>query len=245
MSKKINFIHFDSLNSTNQKLYQLAETDVPTWTVVSTDQQLAGKGYANNVWRSAPYSNATFSFLVRYPLKVHQDLAYFNMWIATQITQYLSKWQFKAQVKWPNDILVNEKKIGGILIETKLAGETTKFCVVGIGINLNQIEFEGLPQASSLKLENPGFSLSPKEFIIGLVHQFQKNFDQMIANRFEEIDETYHQLLFRKDKVSVFKLQNELINGIIRRVNSEGNIVIELENKGEQVFRHKEISLLY
>ncbi|MDG4946540.1 biotin--[acetyl-CoA-carboxylase] ligase [Weeksellaceae bacterium KMM 9713] len=245
MLKKLNFLHFESLGSTNQKLYQLTENNVPSWTVVSADKQSSGKGYANNVWLSEDYKNATFSFLLRYPFQVQEELAIFNMWISTEITRFLSNWQIVAQVKWPNDIILNNKKIAGILIETKLTGDKTKFCVIGLGININQVDFGELEHVSSLKLENKVLNFDIQEFIKSLMLHFYDNFYKMETKQFDLIYDTYNNQLFKKGKVSVFEINSQKMNGIIQYVNREGNLVVDLEDRGEKSFRHKEIKLLY
>lgn len=245
MLKKLNFLHFESLGSTNQKLYQLAGIDVPSWTIVSADKQSSGKGYANNVWQSEDYKNATFSFLLRYPFDVQGELAMFNMWISTEITQFLSKWQIEAKVKWPNDIILNNKKIAGILIETKLIGDKTKFCVIGLGININQENFGELDHVSSLKLENKSFTFNVQSFIRDLMHHFYKNFYKMETKQFDLIYNTYHKQLYKRGKVAVFDINNQKMNGIIQFVNREGNLIVDLEDRGKKTFRHKEIKLLY
>ncbi|MDG4950654.1 biotin--[acetyl-CoA-carboxylase] ligase [Weeksellaceae bacterium KMM 9724] len=245
MLKKLNFLHFESLGSTNQKLYQLTENNVPSWTVVSADKQSSGKGYANNVWLSEDYKNATFSFLLRYPFQVQEELAIFNMWISTEITRFLSNWQIEAQVKWPNDIILNNKKIAGILIETKLTGDKTKFCVIGLGININQVDFGELEHVSSLELENKVLDFDVQEFIKDLMLHFYDNFYKMETKQFDLIYDTYNNQLFKKGKVSVFEINNQKMNGIIQYVNREGNLVVDLEDRGEKTFRHKEIKLLY
>lgn len=245
MLKKLNFLHFESLGSTNQKLYQLIEKDVPSWTVVSADKQTSGKGYASNVWLSEDYKNATFSFLLRYPFQVQEELAIFNMWISTEITRFLSNWRIEAQVKWPNDIILNNKKIAGILIETKLTGDKTKFCVIGLGININQVDFGELEHVSSLKLENKAINFDVQEFIKNLMLHFYDNFYKMETKQLDLIYDTYNNQLFKKGKVSVFEIDNQKMNGIIQYVNREGNLVVDLEDRGEKTFRHKEIKLLY
>ena len=245
MLKKLNFLQFESLGSTNQKLYQLAGNDVPSWTVVSADKQSSGKGYANNVWLSEDYKNATFSFLLRYPFKVQEELAIFNMWIATEITHFLSKWQIEAEVKWPNDIILNNKKIAGILIETKLFGDRTKFCVIGLGININQENFGALDHVSSLKLENKSINFDVQTIIKDLMLHFYNNFYKMETKKFDLIYDTYNNQLFKRGKVAVFDINNHKLNGIIQFVNREGNLVVDLEDRGKKTFGHKEIKLLY
>lgn len=245
MKNKFKSLHFEILDSTNQKLYQLTEIEPRSWTVVSTDNQTSGKGYASNVWESEPYKNATFSFSINQSLIIDKEMPFFNMWVVNQIITFLTNWQLGAKVKWPNDIILNSKKIGGILIESKLSGDKTKFSIVGIGLNLFQENFENLEQASSIRNEKPDFETDVGEFIHNLMEHFYDHYDQIEKKEFELILATYNQHLFRKNKISVFKLNGENINGIIRYVNAQGNIVIALENREERAFLHKQIQLLY
>lgn len=245
MIKNINFLHFESLPSTNQKLYQLSENNCPSWTVISTDNQSTGRGYANNSWLSEPYKNSTFSFLIHHSLDVEKDLFYFNMWVATEITNYLTKWQLNAQVKWPNDIILNGKKLGGILIESKIMGYKTKFTVVGLGINLNQRKFGELQHATSVVNESAHEKLDVFEFTKELMLHLYSNYHKIENKSFTDILKNYNQNLFRRNQISVFELDNKKINGVIMRVTEQGKLIINLEGMGEKVFGFKEIKLLY
>ena len=241
---KINYIHLSHVSSTNQKIYQLAEKDCEAWTVLWCDHQTEGKGYAANVWKTNAYQNATFSFVLKDSLDLEIDLPMLNMWIAVQITEFLTKWQVKAKVKWPNDIMINNKKLGGILIENKIRDQKTKFTVIGIGINLNQTIFDqNLKNATSLKLENNMENINIEIFIKSMMNQFYTNYDLILGKKYDEILTKYNHYLYRKNQISVFEINGYQQNGIIRYVNSKGNIIIELED-GEKEFKHKQIALL-
>lgn len=245
MIKNIKFLHFEALESTNQKLYQLCDYRVRSWMCVSTDIQTSGKGYSDNAWVSEPYKNATFSFSIHQSLLINEEMPYFNMWVASQIVEFLTICQVEARVKWPNDIILNSKKIGGILIESKLIGTKTKFSVIGIGINIMQKNFENLNHASSIVNEYPGFKIEIHQFIQDLMHHFYQQYNLIEDKRFDKILNLYNRYLFRKDQVSVFEFNEKKINGIIKYVKPDGNIVIELEGIGEKTFMHKQIQLLY
>lgn len=238
-------MQFESLESTNQKLYQLSGTNCPSWTVVKTDIQSAGKGYANNRWLSEPYKNATFSFIIRHALIVDQEMPYFNMWVASEIASFLTNWQLSVQVKWPNDIILNGKKLGGILIESKLIGNRTRFTIVGLGINIHQTNFDDLFQATSLKKENEQSNIDISSFIKDLMLHFYKNYYKIENKAFRHIIDDYNNNLFRKNEISVFEWEGKRVNGIIKEVTSDGNILIDLDGVGEKLFRYKEIKLLY
>lgn len=245
MNNNLRFIHFKELSSTNQKMYQLAVSGAAAWTVIWCDTQSTGKGYGQNIWQSNPYQNCTFSFLLREAFDPEVDLPLLNMWICKCITVFLSKWQINAQVKWPNDIMLNGKKLAGILIENKIQGSKTKFSVVGVGLNLNQTEFIDLPQATSVKLENPKLQISVEEFISGLMNFIFEKFSDFREENFERILKEYNDNLLRRDQICVFERNEIRFNGIIREVNARGNLLIETEGEGLLEFRHKEVQMLF
>lgn len=243
--ESIEFHHYSLLNSTNQKLYQLAEKGVKEWTVVYCDEQDSGKGYSGNVWQTKPYTNATFSFLLKDAFILDKDLPFLNMWVASTIVDFLSKWQISAKVKWPNDIIVNNKKLAGILIENKIQGTKTKFTIIGIGLNILQTEFYKLPKATSLKKEYPKLDIKVEDFIKDLMYYFHLKYDLIQNQKYSQIIEEYNNLLFKKEEVIAYNFNEKVYNGIMKRVNEEGNAEIELEELGLKIFRHKEITMLY
>ena len=242
--KKINYLHFRELASTNQKIYQLAVQNAPDCTVVWCDKQSKGKGYATNVWLSKPYENATFSLLLRQPFDPDGDLPILNMWTALQIKDFLTKWQLNAQVKWPNDIMIGGKKIAGILIENRISGSNTVFTVIGIGLNINQTDFGNLQSATSIRLENSEYLIEIESFIKEFSENFFSNLMYFKSENYASILQNYNDHLFRKDLISVFEKNEVRFNGIIRGVNNNGNLLVETDNGLIQEFRHKEISLL-
>lgn len=147
----------------------------------------------------------------------------------------------EVEIKWPNDIIIKNKKISGLLAERQKIGGID-FYIIGIGINVLQSSFPGLPKAGSL-LSQTGISVS--------LHDFAQNLHNYLSEYIfegkssDEILKCYNENLFRKNKISVFETQDTRENGIIKSCSSDGRILIELERGGMKKFSHKEISLLY
>lgn len=157
----ISVIHLPTCPSTNSYLRdQIHELD--SGTCVYTSHQSSGRGQLNNVWYSSPNLNLTASFLLKnIPLHT-QDQFVLSMICSLAIVRMLEKeMDIQAQIKWPNDILVNKKKIAGILIENGIHEQKIAHSIIGIGLNINEKEFpNALQSASSLYL------ISSKEFDI-------------------------------------------------------------------------------
>ena len=135
-------IYLPTINSTNAWLQQaLLEQQLPEGVLVYTSYQTNGRGQLTNVWESEKDKNLLFSMLftpVWLPVK---DQFVLSQAVALGVVRFLNKFQAGFKVKWPNDIYWNDKKIAGILIENNLQGTVIGSSVVGIGLNINQMEF--------------------------------------------------------------------------------------------------------
>uniref|UniRef100_UPI00404755D3 biotin--[acetyl-CoA-carboxylase] ligase n=1 Tax=Flavobacterium sp. TaxID=239 RepID=UPI00404755D3 len=152
---------------------------------------------------------------------------------------------YTFEIKWPNDILADNKKIAGILIENSFKSQHEIQSIIGVGINVNQDYFENLPQASSMFiLENKIFD--KEELMIGIVNELKKNLEEVKSVGEDYFWNKYHDLLFKKGKVSAFedKLGVRFVGKIIG-VNKEGKLKVELENEAITFYDLKEIKLLY
>ena len=148
---------------------------------------------------------------------------------------------FPVEIKWPNDLIIRNKKISGILIEKKNINEIPYF-IIGIGLNVLQEDFRHIPKAGSL-LTQTGIRFELKE----MVERFHEFFSERIFQNAPgpEIWNKINKDLFRKDEVSVFEIKGIRQNGIIKNVDEEGFLWVELENDGLRRFFHKEIEMLY
>ena len=139
-----NFIYCDETTSTNSELISNKQKYKKSGTVFLAEKQLKGKGRKDRTWQSAKGMNLTFSILLNKDVASELNINQINL--ASSLTIALSienLFQLKTDLKWPNDVLVNGKKVAGILIETLIKGSKVERVVIGFGINLNQIVFQG------------------------------------------------------------------------------------------------------
>ncbi|MFV0531220.1 MAG: biotin--[acetyl-CoA-carboxylase] ligase [Flavobacteriales bacterium] len=233
-------IYLDRTASTNSFLLN-KNVSFKEWTVVSARIQEAGKGYRGNTWKSDAGKNLTFSIYIK-PDCLIEQIFYLNKLVSNAIHKTLQAF-ISCKIKWPNDIIINHKKAGGILIENVL-GEKVNSSVIGIGLNINQIYFTNLPKATSLKNET-GLHFNLDELRNSIIFNFQKEYQLLINQEFERIDHYFQKHLYKKDQVGVFKIQNQLENGIIKGTTPEGKLIIDLEKQGLQTFQLKEIEMMY
>lgn len=234
--------HYDSLSSTNTVLMEMSKKSAKSWTVVWTDHQTHGKGYAGNSWTSEKGKNLAVSVLICNDLS-YNELIYFNQWVCNCIKEFLSEFSDEVYVKWPNDIIIKDKKVCGILIETHKTDNQLNI-IVGVGLNVNQSNFENLPKAGSLATQtNQIYKI--KEILSGLLTKLESSYHLIENKEWNLILDAYNSNLFRKDKISVFKIGNEIFNGIIQSVDESGLLHVKLENDEIKSFKNKEIELIY
>lgn len=202
-----------------------------------TFEQTQGRGQYGNLWENNPGENLAYSFALKLQNKTYDDTT-LNFYTAILIRDFIANLTHTdPKIKWPNDLILGDKKIGGMLFEKK-AGHL----ITGIGINILQENFEELPYAGSLFTQT-GASLDLKAFAESL-HGFltEKLQDNPLP---EDVIAVYNTHLYRKNEIAVFEKNNTRQNGIIKKVDGEGFLHIELEQDGLQKFFHKEIALLY
>jgi BirA family biotin operon repressor/biotin-[acetyl-CoA-carboxylase] ligase len=222
-------LFLDEVGSTNEFALELCHAERPAeGTVVVTKYQSDGRGQRGKKWVSERGVSAMFSVIYS-----PSDIPPTNQFVLVQMAsiavykaiQELDS-HLEVTIKWPNDIYIEDMKVGGILIQNILKGGTIDYTVIGMGVNLNQDIFpEELPNPTSLLLET-GLEYDRMEFIKLVV----KYLDQMLIKRdVENLNEDYHRALYLKDEDSIFYLNDEIIEGRILGTDASGKLKIDVE----------------
>ncbi len=236
-----NLVYVPQCHSTNAlaaELDQKAET--PEGTIVITDNQTSGRGQRGNSWEAQPGKNLTFSLILKPRFLAVKDQFQLNQVVSLGITDYLATVvEKKARIKWPNDIIVQERKVCGILIENHLKADGIHHSIVGIGLNINQQVFES-PSAISLNL------LTKEEFQLDhelalLLSMLEARYLQLKRGMHRELENHYLHLLYRKDEIHRFNAQGSEFEGIITGVDDAGKIRINVGGV-ERIFGAKEVA---
>lgn len=243
----MHIIKLDATDSTNAHLKRMmSERAVEDFTVLVVGEQTQGRGQRGTVWESEAGKNLTFSILKEIDfLEIQQNFG-LNMIVSRVLLKVLQTWQIPdVSIKWPNDILSARKKICGILIENVLQSGNSFRSVIGIGLNVNQTEFQIEYQASSLKLLT-GMHYEVDEILYSILETLRIEFETFKKTPISVYQREYEELLFRKDKPSTFQTsEGKRIMGFIRGVNPEGKLQVELEDERTVWFDFKEVRLLY
>lgn len=224
-------IHFDSLPSSNIHAHELIRNNqIEEDTVVWTDYQEIGKGQRGRSWHSEPAKNLLFSIYLKTNLNV-QDVFLLNKLIALTVYELLDNLSVEnLSLKWPNDILVGRKKIGGILIENGIQGHIVNQSIVGIGLNINQQLFPNFNrEATSLSLIK-GEELDREEILKDFLALLDSRLSELTLEK-QKIERNYIERLYGMGKSMGFQLEDESFNATVAGVDENGFLILEREGK--------------
>jgi BirA family biotin operon repressor/biotin-[acetyl-CoA-carboxylase] ligase len=243
----MNIIKLDAIDSTNDFLKDLSRNQIiENFTTVVAKKQTKGKGQMGSTWNSEEGKNLIMSILIKNVLKDINQIFDLNVATALSIIQVLDEYNIpKLSIKWPNDIMSDNKKLCGILIENSFKSDNKIESVVGIGLNVNQKSFQDLPRASSMSI------VMQNEFDVFLIleriiFQIKRNYSVMLSNQSDKLWDDYHKYLFKMNVPMPFEDSNKnQFMGIIQSVTNEGKLQVVFENDTIKTFGIKEIQVLY
>ncbi len=226
--------HYASIGSTNDQLKSMP--DAPEFTCVSADEQTAGRGRRDRSWHSVPGEGLYLSILLRPEIEADEfPLLSFIAAIAVAETIQPLLEQSIIDIKWPNDVLVNERKISGVLIESMSVNNTAPRVIVGIGINLNHQSFpEELKQtATSLWIES-GNSFSVEKVKNSLLDRLAYWYEALRTQGGTKILTRWQQLSsYTKGKRITAYLDQEILHGVTDGLSAIGALRI-ITDTGEK-----------
>ncbi len=238
-------IKLDAIDSTNSYLKKLLnKKSLDDLTVVVSKHQKQGRGRNGNIWSNKPSLNLAFSIYKRFGDFEIDKKFMLNVISSISVYETLKKYNlFDLTIKWPNDIMTEDKKISGILIENNIRGKKIKHSVIGIGININQSKFKNLPNATSIFIET-GKLNSVETIACELQKILEKNFNLLKINE-NELIKNYNSLLYKKNETSNFSANDmSKFQGNIIKVGIDGKITIRVSNKQLSKYSESEIKLI-
>jgi len=233
----------DRVGSTNEFLQESFTEIFPEGLkAVATFNQTDGRGQRGNKWLSEPGCNISYSIIFR-PDKIQaQDQFIISQVVALSVKSFLEKYIKNVSVKWPNDIFCKEKKIAGILIENQLTGSMIKYSIVGIGVNVNQIDFPAeIPDAISLSLIS-GLKYDLLKLTEELHQSIYKPLSGLSMDQAETIQRYYLNSLFRRDGFHRYSDKNGTFNASICGIGAQGNLLLKMEDDSIRSYLFKEVT---
>jgi len=241
-----NLVTLKEVGSTNNYLKELLSNSKPVadGTVIMAESQYAGRGQQTNRWHSEAGLNLTFSILLKpsfLPLQQQFDLTRtISLGVVSALGQAMNG---NVQVKWPNDIYHGDKKLGGILIENLVQGSQIKHSIIGIGLNINQVDFPAeVPNPTSVKqILHRDYDLHI--LLSQICSCIEAWYLKLKAGRLDEIRETYLGKLYWFNQERDFMADGVPFKGKIIAVRNDGFLVLSTKS-GEKEFNLKQIQFL-
>lgn len=225
-------IKLQSVDSTNNYAAKLLNEGVLSdGAVIMAHEQHGGRGQMGTSWDAAAGQNLTFSVVLK-SLKIDLQHQFdVSMLVAVSLVECLDKYGLSPDIKWPNDILIDNKKLAGVLIETSLRGTMIKNLVVGIGLNVNQEMKEDDRISLSMAL---GHKLELDDVLDSFLNVLEKNVLKYVNAGYETLKAYYIARLYGVNGASVIEqASGEQINGRILDIIRNGNLIFT-SNQGEQ-----------
>lgn len=231
-----NFIYSDEIDSTNTELLSGKQQYKKNGTVLLAEKQLSGKGRKSRTWQSAKGLNLTFSILLSNEILSNLNPNHINLVASLAVAEAIENlYQLRTELKWPNDILINKKKVAGILIETSIKGRNVERIVIGIGINLNQISFQGdfnFPP-TSLKLE-VNAEIDRETMLAEILNIFEEQLFSLEKSPENILNEWRSKCKMIGDKITI--TENEKIKtGIFHDIDENGYLLLKRNNTIEKI----------
>lgn len=241
-----NLVRLERVTSTNSILSEMLSNSKPLvdGSAIMADEQTQGRGQQGAFWESSPSKNITLSLLYRPEFLAIDSQFYLSIAVSLGICDMLKdELNQEVQIKWPNDIYINNKKIAGILIENTLIGNKLKTSIIGIGLNVNQTEFiSNAPNPCSMK------NVSGKEYNLeqitdSLFESIENWYLQLKGAKFTELKNEYLKKLFRYKQEGYYKIDGHIVKAEIVDIDTSGRLVI-LVNNEIKTFDTKEIEFI-
>lgn len=238
-----NHIKLDSIDSTNSYVLSLQKTGVlKEGLVVTANYQSGGNGQRGKSWESNANENLLLSVVIEPRISISKQFEISKL-VSLSICDLLTDLGLDPEIKWPNDILVSDQKIAGILIHNKLQGNLIIHSIIGVGLNVNQMDFRDYsPKATSLQLllnkksEVDKVQVQLLHFLSDRIRKYRQGILQ---------HEEYLMMLYLKDKVTAFETKEQKFMGIIKEVSQGGKLLIQLEDDKIAEFENKTIKYLF
>jgi BirA family biotin operon repressor/biotin-[acetyl-CoA-carboxylase] ligase len=231
--------YFDEIDSTNRAAADFAREKVREGTVVIAESQSAGRGRNSHIWYSPAEENLYFTVILYPPA---ERLHYLPFLSALSLIEALESLGLHCDLKWPNDLLVNGKKISGVLIQTSMEENQLQFALIGIGINVNAKSFppDLQPIAASIATET-GMETERERLLASILWELERLYREIRNIKWEDLTSRVKgKSSFLEGCEIQVEQQGKMITGRTAGVDPLGGLIVQT-SAGREVFYAGEI----
>ena len=235
--------YFQKLDSTNQEAINIInESKIQSGSIIITDFQYDGKGRNKKKWYSSSGKSITFSIIIKPDFHL-KKINLLSLVVGIAIVNAIKKLNINATLKWPNDIFVNDKKCGGILIESKISQDKIKYLIVGIGVNVNENlnEFDSSLKsiATSLYIEK-GSPIQRELIVAYILNELENLIKKLNYENSKNVINEWKNLCCHINQKVKFSYNKKTEIGIFMGINDNGEAIIKL-NDNDIILNHTQI----
>lgn len=224
--------YYDETGSTNTDVKRLAEEGAPHGTLVVADLQTAGRGRKGRNWESPAGTTISMSLLLR-PEFAPDHASGLTLVMALAVAKALAEvCETEFKIKWPNDIVLNNKKVCGILTEMSAELDYIHYVVIGIGINVNLMQFpDDIKDMATSVLKETGQIVSRSEIVERVLYYFEKYYETYLKTLdLSGLSEEYNAILVNRDRMVRVLDPKGQYQGTARGITSDGELIVEKED---------------
>lgn len=223
-----NFIYAEEVTSTNDVILNERKLYKQHGTVLLAENQTEGKGRLNRPWYSINELNLTFSILVLDAKYFRKKINILNFTAADAVAMSIENlFQLKTELKWPNDVLISNKKIAGILLESVSSGNKIERLVIGIGLNVNQTTFQGKfnIEPTSLKKELRK-NIEREKFLAEILNNFEELLETSVSKPKFILDEWRSRCKLIGERITISE-NDSTKHGIFEDIDDDGFLILK------------------
>tara|TARA_Y100000590_G_scaffold423343_1_gene529137 strand:- start:137 stop:904 length:768 start_codon:yes stop_codon:yes gene_type:complete len=226
-----NIEYYNRLDSTNTEAWELVENSNNHGTIVITENQTKGKGQKNKTWVMVPGKSLVFSLILakNYPIDFSGLIC---LSVSLALIESLKKRGLDAKLKWPNDLFINGKKIGGVLCETKIENSKIKNMVIGVGINVNEsiAEHDESIQNNLTTMFEVSKHPHQRELIVAeFINSFELLLNKLSVEPNQIIEQWLDKCMHLNEKI-LFLQNKKILEGVFCGLDKNGYAKIEINN---------------
>ena len=242
-----NIIYHKTINSTNTLAKELAAHGAPEGTLILAEEQTAGRGRLGRTWISPAFVNLYFSIVLRPCIQADRAFV-FTMVLALAASDAVKgESGIRPMIKWPNDLYVGRKKLGGILTEFSVREKAVEYVILGLGLNVNWNPQEGesiLYPATSIFSET-GIRTSRNDLLIEILRLYESYYSRTLAGQIDDIYKRWNELSLIKGRDVEIHSGQEVVHGNVRKIDQNGALVIINDDGQEERILSGDVSIRF
>lgn len=235
---------FQRIDSTNNCAKTMASVGAREGTIFIAEEQYEGRGRLGRAWFANPNENLTFSLLLR-PKVSPEALNLLPLYVAVATAQAIEKGTgLRVECKWPNDLLINKKKVAGILIETSLQNNFVEYVVIGLGVNVNQTQFpqDLMQKATSLRLAL-NRQIDRIQLFKDIITSLETHYTHSASTNFRSVIPFWTQRAPMLNRPILISQAGNVISGIVKGLSNDGGLILQT-NGGEKTYFAGDVTIL-